>query len=469
MKILKYATLFLVATMVLTSCEKELNPAPTDAFTDENAFRTLTDAQLAANAAYGYFGTRATKSYQSALVSDEATLGRDNAGQGALTYRYQYSADATTGGDVIGTWNSYYRVIQQANRVLEALPKITLQAGEEARRDILKGQMIALRAISHFELLETFAKSYSATDPLGIPYMDVVDIFAKPARLTVAESVSKIETDLNTAFSLSPAVTAANFTDTVMNQVNINAYRARVALYKGDNPKAIEYSSAVISSAVRPLASGSNYTGIWTDANTNQEVLFRVRYSNSTTVGAMWTTTGSLIYIAPSEKLRTSYGAGDIRSAAFIGGASGAYYVNKFFTSSRGGRIVDLKVSRISEMYLLRAEAYAKLNTPAGLASGSADLNLVRTNRITGYTDETFATSGDLLTAVLNERFKELCFEGYRFWDLKRNNLPVSRLAADVQSSAWQTLDAGNYRFVFPIPQAEMLANPNMVQNEGYN
>jgi hypothetical protein len=67
----------------------------------------------------------------------------------------------------------------------------------------------------------------------------------------------------------------------------------------------------------------------------------------------------------------------------------------------------------------------------------------------------------------MDERFKELCFEGFRFFDLKRNNLPVQRNASDA-SPDWQTLSASSYRFVLPIPNAELLANPNMVQNSGY-
>jgi hypothetical protein len=67
----------------------------------------------------------------------------------------------------------------------------------------------------------------------------------------------------------------------------------------------------------------------------------------------------------------------------------------------------------------------------------------------------------------LQERYKELAFEGFRFWDLKRNNLSVERLSSDA-SAEWQTLSSGNYRFVLPIPNSELLANPNMVQNDNY-
>jgi hypothetical protein len=69
----------------------------------------------------------------------------------------------------------------------------------------------------------------------------------------------------------------------------------------------------------------------------------------------------------------------------------------------------------------------------------------------------------------LDERFKELCFEGFRFFDLKRNALPVARAASDVPPQlSWNTLPANDHRFALPIPQHEIFANHNMVQNPGY-
>jgi hypothetical protein len=83
--------------------------------------------------------------------------------------------------------------------------------------------------------------------------------------------------------------------------------------------------------------------------------------------------------------------------------------------------------------------------------------------------DESFGSASELANAVLLERFKELCFEGFRFFDLKRLGLPMQRDASDVDSPNWQTLPADNFRFALPIPQDEILANPNMVPNPGYN
>src|SRR5690606_12875395 len=128
----------------------------------------------------------------------------------------------------------------------------------------------------------------------------------------------------------------------VMNRINVAAFQARIALYRKDYDAAIAFATEVINSNVKPLVSGPEFEGIWTDIFTN-EVLFRVRYENSTTVGALWTTTGGTIYFAPSDKLTNTYSANDVRLGAYIGyDSNGDRYLNKYFQSSRGGRAVDL-------------------------------------------------------------------------------------------------------------------------------
>jgi hypothetical protein len=451
--------------LTLASCKKELDKQPTDTFSSANAYQTIPQIQLGVNEAYGRYSAYANDMYVNALVSDESKLGSGNAGQGALTYRFQYTSDATAGGDVTAAYFSYYAMIDQINTVLSYLPTVTATPAEEPRRNILKGQLLALRGIAHFSLLEFYSDRYDAAK-LGVPIMLQSYVYSKPKRSTMGEVMAQIEKDLSSAKDLLPAVNASTFSDTVMNQINVTGYQARIALYKRDYQAAINYATTVINSGVKPLSSGTTFQGIWTDDNV-AETLFRRRYASSTAIGSLWTTTGGLIYVAPSDKLVASYTNSDIRKATYIGGSSGNYYVNKFFaSSSRGGRAVDIKAMRIAEMYLIRAEAYARNTTP-DLVAGAADLNTLRAARITGYANQTFPTADVLASAVMDERFKELCFEGFRFFDLKRNSLPVQRLASDA-NAAWQTLSAGDYRFVMPIPGQEILANPNTVQNPGY-
>jgi hypothetical protein len=464
MKQNKFSLYLIAGLLAFTSCKKQLDQQPGDLIAEENAFLTFDHVQQGTNGAYGRYGTFLNDVYVSALLSDEAKLGAGNAGQGALSYRYQFSSDGTTGGDVTASFRGYYSLLDQINRVLPNIYTVITPDAQLPRRDIIKGQLLALRALAHFGLLQSYSKNYNAAE-VGVPIMTASDPLAKPSRNTMGEVIAQIEKDLSDAKALLPTVTAATFTDTVMNKVNVAAYQARIALYKGDWANAITYSTEVINSGVKPLVTGSAFSGIWTDQNSN-ETLFRIRYLTSTALGGLWTTTGDIIYIAPSDKLVTTYATADIRKAAYIGTSSGNNFVNKHYTSSRGGRIVDLKACRIAEMYLIRAEAYAKQTTP-NLSAGAADLNALRTQRITGYTNETFTTASDLITAVLNERYKELAFEGFRFYDLKRNNLSIQRSSTDA-SAEWQTLASGNFRFVMPIPNSEINANPNMTQNEGY-
>lgn len=448
-----------------SSCKKDLDQQPTDTFSENNAFLTLDDIQLGVNEAYGRYGAYANDMYTSALVSDEAKIGSGNSGQGALTYRYQYASDGTTGGDVTSAWGDYYTVIDQCNRVLAKVGTVTAAPSLEYRRNILKGQLLALRGISYFSLLESYAKKYDPADTKGVPVVLTSNPLQKPARNTMGEVMAQIETDLATAKSLLPAATPGDFTDTVMNSVNVAAYQARIALYKKDYDQAVNYATEVITSGIRPLVSGAQFEAIWTD-DVEDEVLFRIRYATSTAIGGLWTTTSNNIYIAPSDKLVASYSANDVRASAYIGSSSAGNYVNKFYASSRGGRVLDMKACRMSEMYLIRAEANARKSSP-DLTAAAADLNTLRSNRITGYINQTFSSATALIDAVMTERFKELCFEGFRFFDLKRNDLPVERLSSDA-NAAWQTLPTGNFRFTFPIPNEEMLANPQMVQNDGY-
>lgn len=454
-------------TLMLSACKKDLALEPTDSVDESKAFETVDDLQRGLNAAYARY-SRPVSMYVSALASDEVKFGPDNGGSGQFTYRMQFGADLTTGSDVIAGFSSFYILIDQVNRVLSHIESVAaVNPGDDAKRPLIKAQLLALRAIGHFDLLNWYAKKYDAADPLGVPVMTKVDMLGKPARNSVAEVLQQIDADIQTAKGLLPDVTAGTFNDLTLNKISITALEARVALYKRDWQKAITLATTVISSGIKPLVTGDDFRGIWTDVNTN-EILFRLRYENSSNLGTLWTATNGNVIFSPSDKITNAFDNADIRKDTYIGTASGKRYVNKFYTSSRGGRIVDAKAIRTAEMYLIRAEAYAKLPTP-NIAAGAADLNALRAKRITGYTDETFGSAQALIDAVIQERYKELFLEGFRFFDLKRLGLPMQRNSSDVDSPNWQIIPADNFRFTLPIPQDEILANPNMVPNPGYN
>lgn len=463
---LKYSTLIIAGVLALSSCSKQIDILPTDVILPNVAFTNVNDLQAGLNTAYARYNGENT-SYINALLSDEVTLGRDWAGQGQFTFRFQYGQDPTTGGDVTSGWGSYYSMIQACNLVLDNVDKISIASpADDAKRIQIRAQALALRALAFFELQERYAKApYNPTDlsiPIVTTYVDPVQT-PTPARNTSGDVLTRIQSDLTLASSLMPA--SATFTDVTMNRLNITGLQARVALYKGEWKKAADSSGFVITAAVRPLeTSGAAFANIWTDANLTSEVLLRIkRNTTASSVDGLYTATTNAVYFNPSAKLRGLYPAGDVRVAPYIG----SIYVNKYFTSATlGGRINDLKAMRISEMYLIRAEALVE-NT-GSFTAGSPDLLTLRTARGVITAIPVFATKADAISFIFDERARELAFEGFRFFDLKRRGLNVDRNIADVQSTSWQTLPANDYRFALPIPNAEIQANPNVSQNPNY-
>jgi hypothetical protein len=290
----------------------------------------------------------------------------------------------------------------------------------------------------------------------------------------------KINADLTAARDLVPN----NLTDIARaNKLAVTGLQARVALYMRDWQNASTFSTEYITAL--PLATRAQFPGIWTDAN-NTEVAFKLRRSPELSpfgrMGALFrgnspnaNQVGTVTWLA-SNKLWNSYDqANDIRFPSYFKDEpllSAANRPSRLVAKYAGGaygsgteNVADVKVFRTGEMYLIRSEAKAEMND---LAGASADLNALRTARISDYTAQTFATKEQMIDAILLERFRELAYEGHRFWDLKRKNRPVERLASDAPNATAATLSAGNFRFLLPIPQREIEANPQLQQNPGY-
>ncbi|HET9433548.1 MAG TPA: RagB/SusD family nutrient uptake outer membrane protein, partial [Chitinophagaceae bacterium] len=262
------------------------------------------------------------------------------------------------------------------------------------------------------------------------------------------------------------------------------ALQARIALYKKEWAAAETFSTEFISGL--PLASMANFPGIWTDANTS-EVAFRLVRTSSFggRIGSLWrgisasaANIGTVTW-RPSDEIWGAYDqANDVRFASYfkdeplLAPARGTRLIYKYAGTTYGTpneNVANAKVYRTGEMYLIRAEARAEQNKITCANSAESDINDLRAARITGYVNVVFASKAEAIDAILLERYKELAYEGHRFWDLKRRGLPVERLATDAPTTNAAVLSAGNFRFLLPIPDPEMKANILMVQNPGYN
>ncbi len=478
---MKLKNILLASSMLLAagaiSCKKVIDVAETDLIAGDIALSTVTFAEQAVIGTYAALGTEMTMQLN-AVFADEVTKAEFY--NAVTTHEWQY------GPADVGLRDSYtgigpnYTIINRANTVLQALPKaLNTVAGDDAKKLRLQGEALFLRAYAHFELFRYYCGNYDAAG-LGMVYMEKPSIDPAP-RINMGEYFTKLKADLVAAKALVPN----NLTDVNRaNVASVAALQARVALYLREWANAEAFATEYINAV--PLATRAQFPGIWTDVNTAEQS-FRLVRTNTLggRIGSFFratsasTTNIGQVTWRPAQKLWDTYDqANDVRFAAYFkdeplltSAGRGSRLVQKYAGSAYATpneNVANAKVFRTAEMYLIRAEARAEQGRFSGATGADADINTLRSNRISGYTNVTFTSAAQAINEVLDERYKELCYEGHRFFDLKRRGLPVSRLSADAPSSAGTTLDANNFRFVLPIPLPEMVANPAMKQNPGY-
>ena len=145
------------------------------------------------------------------------------------------------------------------------------------------------------------------------------------------------------------------------------------------------------------------------------------------------------------------------------GQAGNIYLCYKYPNPAGSGDKDDTKIIRLSDVILILAEAYYNTGDPANA--------LVQLNKVAQQRDPSFAgyssSGAQLLTDILNERRKELAFEGNRYWDLVRLKMSWTKIK-NLNPLTTVSVATGNPGLLFPIPQSELDNNPNMTQNSGY-
>ncbi|MDH6304435.1 hypothetical protein M2459_001168 [Parabacteroides sp. PF5-5] len=499
MKKIIYIVTAISLLFTLTSCEDWLEQFPHTDLADDEAIQSIDDAQFAMNGVYyrlrsaSFYGRELWASTDSG--TDDVVLRTDNSNRFTSTYMWTIQP-----GDQFytPTWLQGYRAIHAANEVIKRLPDVVVaNPADETLKSQLLGEAYFIRALVHFELVKTFAHDfdYQGNGRMGIPYMKEPSIETNVARNTIDECFTWIVEDLETAVSHMNEDKKSNTFS--VGKLAAKAILARVYLYKaGKNDKAsfdkaAGYAKEVIASDKYRLAKASEYeitttnplalpkdwafaSSMWFPGEGYAvESIFTIPYSNTESNG---TNHISKIYLdknrgygdlLPSKNLKDliAENPDDVRNSFFYEAPDGKIGSRKFFGPAGEAELCNLNVIRLSEMYLIAAEASVRGN--GGDAEARKYLNELRKNR--GLAD--FNQSGSsLLNEIMNERRKELCFEGFRLSDLKRLNMSVVR-GADPENPGNQNygLVYPNARFAAPISDAELNANNLMVQNEGYD
>jgi starch-binding outer membrane protein, SusD/RagB family len=486
-KMKKFIYVLLIATGVVgVSCSDYLDYTETDLVFGDAALKTVTNVESATIGAYGGVSDLMGVLLNSVFSDEVKTAGEFY--NAATVHEWQYGPADISIRDTYTAINPQYATIDRVNRVLARVDVAdSTRVGDNTLRKRLRGEALFLRAWAHFELFRFYCARYTPTG-LAMPYMETPNPKLEPnARITMDEYFQKLNADISAAKALLPATHPA--TDpfgraetalTRATSIACNGLHARIALYSEDWANAEAYATAFINAI--PLSTTATFAGIWTDAAANTELGFRtVRTPSMARLGSLYRNTsasatniGTVVWTYTTE-LYNSYPAGDVRIAAYFrtepaltAAGRSPFIIRKYAGGNYGTgteNSANSKLLRSAEMYLIRAEARAEQGNLTGAAS---DLNALRTNRIPGYTPITLTTLQQAIDEIFLERYRELAFEGHRFWDLKRKSMPVTRTGTDAPTTTGTTLPADDYRFALPIPLTEMQANKLMTQNPGY-
>lgn len=460
-KNLMLATVLLVS---LASCKKsflELNP-PTS-LTPEVALATEADLQVALRGAYA--GLKSTALYGRSLPVLGDMMG-DNTYQSTLnTNRYTTFNNNTytvTDGDVAGLWSAAYSVILRANNIINS------PVAANANVNQYKGEAYAIRALAYYNLVRFFATPYTQ-DPaaLGVPLVTVYNADLKPERAKVSEVYALINADLNQAYTLMTKFTNSS----QFSKYAAKALQAKVYNTMGDKTNAKTAALDVITNSGFTAVTAAAHAGYWAGVSYRTdkvETLFELSFdavANNAfdALAYIYLQSGNYGDMLCADDLYASFAANDARKALYATGTRGglaSVFVNKY--SSFTGDHSDTKVVRMSEMYLIAAEA----SYPANEADAIRYVNEVTSRR--GAT-AIASTGAALLEDIITERRKELAFEGERYHDLQRLKRDVVR--GTNYPAAARTIAFSNFRRIMPIPQGELDANPTIKaqQNPGWN
>ncbi|MET3501362.1 hypothetical protein ABIC45_002974 [Mucilaginibacter rubeus] len=439
--------LFIIISALSYSCKKIAKvDLPPNQLAEEKVFSDTTSIKAATAGLFTQLGTVDANLVRNAsLYTDELKTTATS----ASNTEFANSSLTVTNSSVLSIWQNLYSTIYKANEMIEGLHN-TKAISEDASNSAI-GESMFIRGYSYLLLTRIFG---------DVPL--VLSTNAK-SNATISKSSSasvllQSIADFTTAKQLLTTDYPLNNGKTTANKFAALAYLSTACLEAGQYNRADSAATAVIASGKYSLL--SDIKGVCT-ANNDEAILQLFNQIGVSPLNLI--TTSGIPQNQISETLITSFETGDNRKANWIETivvAGTPYYFPfkyKQRSASSGANAEYSTYMRLAEVYLNRSEARARIGDIAG---SLADINIIR-NRA-GLPPLALTLKNDLLNAILHERQIELFNEnGSRFFDLKRFGLLDQTLSRI--KPLWKATGE-----VFPIPQTEILNDPNLIQNQGY-
>jgi hypothetical protein len=498
MKHIKLGLLFTL-TMVLWSCNDAIDIEQPGRLGADQAFSTTADLEQGIFGVYAFIDTSSEIQFNS-VFTDEISIGFDNGGQGLGNGEYGFILNPGSAAPA-AIWLGNYSVLNAANRLITAAEGITPEAEEQENYNNVVGEALAIRAFAHFQLLSYFSSDYSDDAALAAILVDFVPtVDQQLERSTNADFYALIESDLSRAATLLQVESSATF----VSKDFVTALRARVAAYRGDYSSAGTLSQSLLDKY--PLANRAEYEAMFLDTD-NTGIIFKLErtigdgYDGQGATGSGFAggwaganyafvdgTIDGSPYFEMGRSLFNQLDTDDVRYDVNVNNTSiisddyqnAADFKNEDilvigkYPGNEKPLLNDLKVFRVAEMLLIRAEAYADAGTLNGATNSTAAL--IKQLRDARFGTDTplpnFASQQEAFGAILDERRIEFAFEGHRWKDLKRMGeragRSIDRDPLDCAVNGACNLPVTDFRFTMPIPLVELNANSNITQNSGY-
>ncbi len=501
----------LILTLVLScSCNKYLTLYPQDGTTRQAYWQNKEQLQSAIIGVYASLiqGTPTTSNKYSGapemaetlfiwgeMRADNVSLGSNaTADQQNLLYQNILSTNNYV------NWASIYRTINYCNNFIKYAPDV-LSLDPTLTKDRLNNYLaeaLGVRALMYLYLVKTFGDVPLKLTPTATDN-DLVLLAKTPQK----DIITQILADLNTAEGTALRTYGDQASDKGrITKYTINAMQADVYLWTYDYANCIVACDKIIGSNNFGLIAGNSnfFSTMYANGNSNESI-FEFQYDGSTTqnnpfYGIMGNAPASQL-LAQGNVIGTLFPVDplddkdvDIRSSIAVNSGLGAIwkYVGTPNSSAQVSSTTSFRhwiVYRYAEILFMKAEACAWIG-----GRGAEALALVlqikqRANSVYVQglsldfpTDPTDAAA--VTNYILDEKDREFIYEGKRWYDLVRNakrNFPanlnvLTDALALVLPPAFQQTALAKFRdqnsLYLPIPNADILLDPNLVQNPFY-
>jgi hypothetical protein len=472
----KYSILFLLFAIAFIGCENEFDQRPSSSLPSTDATPNMATFNTAVNGVYSTLISRWSFLGDQGLYAD--AKGGDiklidnsvNHFQPVLIYQTDKNS-----GLSIGSYQVFSYLTTRANSVMESAQNVEDKDDNIDQYNDYMGQLYALRALGHFEMARMYCKIPVIAEDInasnsGIPLNDkVYEYNTKFTRSTLKQTYDFIISDF--VRSLELLSKGKKEGSGKINYWAVEALLSRAYLYMGDYNNALKYANDVIENSPYKLYTLENYLSVWKLAGTD-ESLFEITTTDNTNAQrnslGYYTNPDGYPEAGASDAFMTFINeqTGDIRTQTVkeksqSDGKRKGFYTTKY--EGQEGSSTPLytnncKVIRLSEVYLIAAEAKLLGGNTAGSKEAAWYYNELRRNRIQDYIDVENIT----IDNILDERRIEFFCENHRMFDLVRHKSSIYSQQINA------TLEYNDTRLLTAIPEREINISPELVQNPGW-